>query len=537
MAEHDLQMRSAEAPQGEQAQERPAGGISAALLQRKLQRRLQRRAEGHASAETDVEAAAQLGTRGPAEPLPHLAAIQASFGHHDVSGVAAHSDAAAAQGAQALGATAFATGNHVAFRGAPDLHTAAHEAAHVVQQRGGVSLLGGVGQAGDPHEQHADAVADRVVAGRSAADLLDQYQTGGGHAGKAVQRIEYPDTIAPPHPQQQGNQISNDALNQAVVAQLPNHTHLQQIQQALTLALGDLAQQAPHSANLVTLAGLVTEAQTLGRAIESEVRAVVNQYNVLSQNSKVPAQAKLAALVKLIPVGRARRPPQIQVVAQQDQWGARPEDAQREETMKDVEERYDVLGRKSSAPPVEAPGAIHEADLAFLEHMRGFPDIRATLNAQQQPTISEDPSGEKVYAVGSTGAINFGGVNSNVGGERCYGVLFPKGWVAKYGQELRNHDRSASAREPNVNEFAAHKYTDRGHYSGQATEVNLGADKAFAIRGEKATSQEGQVDIHYNFSNMTINGRQTSLIDFCRQSALGVVEFDLQGKVLHVRMF
>ena len=45
------------------------------------------------------------------------------------------------------------------------------------------------------------------------------------------------------------------------------------------------------------------------------------------------------------------------------------------------------------------------------------------------------------------------------------------------------------------------------------------------------------MDIHYNYSNMTINGRQTSLIDFCRQSALGVVEFDLQGKVLHVRMF
>ena len=104
-------------------------------------------------------------------------------------------------------------------------------------------------------------------------------------------------------------------------------------------------------------------------------------------------------------------------------------------------------------------------------------------------------------------------------------------------EELRNHDRSASARETNVNEFAAHKYTDKGHYSGQPTEVNLGADKTFAIRGEKATSQEGQVDIHYNYSNMTINGRQTSLIDFCRQSALGVVEFDLQGKVLHVRMF
>jgi hypothetical protein len=40
----------------------------------------------------------------------------------------------------------YATGNHVAFKGAPNLHTAAHEAAHVVQQRGGVQLKGGVGQ-------------------------------------------------------------------------------------------------------------------------------------------------------------------------------------------------------------------------------------------------------------------------------------------------------------------------------------------------------------------------------------------------------
>jgi hypothetical protein len=43
----------------------------------------------------------------------------------------------------------------------------------VVQQRAGVHLAGGVGQEGDPYEQHADAVAQRVVAGQSAEDLLD----------------------------------------------------------------------------------------------------------------------------------------------------------------------------------------------------------------------------------------------------------------------------------------------------------------------------------------------------------------------------
>ena len=60
----------------------------------------------------------------------------------------------------------------MAFGGAPDLRTAAHEAAHVVQQRGGVQLSAGVGKTGDVYERHADAVADRVVQGRSAEDLL-----------------------------------------------------------------------------------------------------------------------------------------------------------------------------------------------------------------------------------------------------------------------------------------------------------------------------------------------------------------------------
>jgi peptidoglycan hydrolase-like protein with peptidoglycan-binding domain len=71
------------------------------------------------------------------------------------------------------------------------LFTAAHEAAHVVQQRAGVSLDGGVGQVGDRHEQHADQVAARVVAGQSAADLLDAVAapaSRGPSGGAAVQR-------------------------------------------------------------------------------------------------------------------------------------------------------------------------------------------------------------------------------------------------------------------------------------------------------------------------------------------------------------
>jgi hypothetical protein len=96
-----------------------------------------------------------------------------------------------------MGAQGYATGSHVAFRGSPDLHTAAHEAAHTVQQRGGVQLAGGVGRAGDRYEQHADAVADAVVAGRSAEGLLDQMAGGGGGAA-AVQHLLSDETAPDP---------------------------------------------------------------------------------------------------------------------------------------------------------------------------------------------------------------------------------------------------------------------------------------------------------------------------------------------------
>jgi hypothetical protein len=110
----------------------------------------------------------RAGVAGPGEALPHGDAIARSFGPaHELSSVRAHvGGAAATAAAAAIGATAYATGADVAFAAPPDLHTAAHEAAHVVQQRAGVHLAGGVGADGDPYERHADAVADRVVAGR-----------------------------------------------------------------------------------------------------------------------------------------------------------------------------------------------------------------------------------------------------------------------------------------------------------------------------------------------------------------------------------
>ncbi|WP_224249932.1 OmpA family protein [Hyalangium gracile] len=136
-----------------------------------------------------VHQAARLGTSGAGGGLPYFEQIQKSFGRHDVSGVVAHTGAAAEQGSRAMGAKAFTMGHHVAFAGAPSLHTAAHEAAHALQQRAGVVPAGGVGQSGDRHEHHADAVADKVVRGESSEAVLDASL---GHAGSppslAIQR-------------------------------------------------------------------------------------------------------------------------------------------------------------------------------------------------------------------------------------------------------------------------------------------------------------------------------------------------------------
>ncbi len=152
--------------------------------------RIQRRAKDGRSGRKqqgarDVHASAEAGVSGGGSRLPYLEQIQAAFGHHDVSGVQAHVAGKASDACEEIGAAAYARGEAVAFKGAPDLHTAAHEVAHVVQQRQGVQLKAGIGRSGDSYEQHADRVADLVVSGADAQTLLG---TGGGGGSAAVPR-------------------------------------------------------------------------------------------------------------------------------------------------------------------------------------------------------------------------------------------------------------------------------------------------------------------------------------------------------------
>ncbi len=168
-----------------QAPAREAQGGPLPPRQHRQQAQIQRLRAGPSADAGATQKAARHGLSGSSGPLPHLDRIQASFGRHEVGGVQAHLGRQASEGAQAMGAEAFASGNQVAFSRAPSLHTAAHEAAHVVQQRAGVQLAGGVGRPGDRYERHADAVADAVVAGQSSEALLDRMAGTGPTAAPA----------------------------------------------------------------------------------------------------------------------------------------------------------------------------------------------------------------------------------------------------------------------------------------------------------------------------------------------------------------
>lgn len=135
-----------------------------------------------------IRSVAKSGFTGHPGSYPFQRRIQAAFGRHDISNVRAFNDAAAQRANRKLSSLAYASRDKVAFRGYPDLHTAAHEAAHIIQQRQGVQLKDGAGRKGDSYERHADNVADRVVQGKSVQSLLDKTPGMGSEKHGVVQR-------------------------------------------------------------------------------------------------------------------------------------------------------------------------------------------------------------------------------------------------------------------------------------------------------------------------------------------------------------
>lgn len=142
-----------------------------------------------------IRASATKGTSSGGGKMPYRDRIQEAFGKHDINGIIAYQGPKVTESCREMGAAAYAHGEHVGFGHTPSLHTAAHEAAHVVQQRSGIQLAGGVGKAGDDYEKNADAIADAVVSGGNAEALLDRFVSGqiqnrGGPNAAALVQME-----------------------------------------------------------------------------------------------------------------------------------------------------------------------------------------------------------------------------------------------------------------------------------------------------------------------------------------------------------
>ncbi len=156
---------------------------------------VQRRCEGTAECECPkcaVESAeavheqAEAGLSGTGGPLPFLPEMEKAFAT-DLGDIAAHTGGAAKEATEAMGAQAYASQGQVAFNTAnPAKDVVAEEVTHVLQQRKGVQLKGGVGEVGDQYEVEADSVAQRVARGEAVPEVGEKY--AGGSASGGVQR-------------------------------------------------------------------------------------------------------------------------------------------------------------------------------------------------------------------------------------------------------------------------------------------------------------------------------------------------------------
>ena len=298
----------------------------------------------------------------------------------------------------------------------------------------------------------------------------------------------------------------------------------------LDTAAQALSQQL--SEQLPELRKYADELRAMGDGAHAEASVLLRQIERLKQHlaQGLPPDKFTSMLMQQVEKARKGRGPLIKVGGETFQpppIGKLPDVG---ESMVDIEGRFDVLARKTSSS-TRRPGAIQEVDLALLDENKGFADFKGSIGPEGKVSVAEGQS-ERVYSVGHKGALEFQGGLSNQGGERAYGVLYPKGWVERYGDDMRKMGPSGgTAREPNATEFASGSFQEGGK------NIPINQEKAFLIRAEESTSELGQVSMHFDRAMMEFHGEQMSMLDFLRKSAIGVVEFDLSGNVVYVNIF
>jgi hypothetical protein len=312
-----------------------------------------------------VHAVAARGTATSATKLPHFDRIQRAFGRHDVSSVKAHTGADAAASTREMGARAYATNDHVVLGEGADLHAVAHEAAHVVQQRGGVHLDGGVGEVGDAYEQHADAIADRVVRGESAEQLLGEMaaprsRTSTGTVQRLIATAGLPD-------------------EQRVVKQLKNYNA--ELQRLFTLKAFTQREVKSLTAMLRKLRDNLIGQSTLGDKLEPLKKAVKEELAALEKVTvklKPGAEADPKMLVEL----RVERGTMQEIVEveKHPQHGEEEEEEEEEEgassrdEVKALDNEKEAVSTPPSTPPrsPRTPQPSRSRDLKGVDLVNDF---------------------------------------------------------------------------------------------------------------------------------------------------------------------
>lgn len=144
-----------------------------------------------------LHAVAERGVRGAGVACPYADRINPLFGSFALKGLQAHLGASARESAERLSASGYVWRGKLAFAGWPTLRTAAHEAAHAVQQQYRLDLPSGTGKKGDRHENLADHAAVAVEHGRSAEPLL-KAALGEAPAASATPSLQMQNKITNP---------------------------------------------------------------------------------------------------------------------------------------------------------------------------------------------------------------------------------------------------------------------------------------------------------------------------------------------------
>lgn len=176
----------------------------------------------------------------------------------------------------------------------------------------------------------------------------------------------------------------------------------------------------------------------------------------------------------------------------------------------DLQAKFDVISRKTANLTDGSYAGEIEVALATGK----IPKARLTIAKNDSVSVGEPMNGEKVFAVGFDGALNFQGKNSSTDRSRIYAVILPKGFL----QKLAVMD-------------------SRGDMTRDVFFSVYGASgKAFYIKFEKATAIDGQVHVHMgrDWAHFLLDHKIVRPDDIINEHIIQLVELDKHGNIIRM---